>query len=83
MDCDVGPREAGVAQADLPSILPCSQSTMTQSGPERARILEILAPANICQRPIAGRLASSKTCFSRLDRNMLAPVSVVDIARGC
>jgi hypothetical protein len=59
----------------LPSILPCSQSTMTQSGPDLARTLETLAPGSICQRPMAGRLASAKTCFSRLDRNMMEAVS--------
>src|SRR5690349_5715268 len=34
----------GEPAACLPSILPCSQSTITQSAPDLARILEMLAP---------------------------------------
>ena len=49
----------------LPSILPCSQSTMTQSTPDRARILEMLAPGSICHKPMEGPLFSAKTCLRR------------------
>lgn len=35
----------------VPSILPCSQSTMIQSGLALARALDMLAPGNICQMP--------------------------------
>jgi hypothetical protein len=85
MDCHVGPRgEVGSTGADcLPSILPCSQSTMIQSAPDLARTLETLAPGSICQNPIAGRLASVKTCFSQLDFNILEPVAMADIERHC
>ena len=75
--------ELGLMQADsLPSILPCSQSTMTQSAPDLARTLETLAPGSICQNPMAGRLASAKTCLSRFDFNMLECVPVVDTKRS-
>lgn len=66
----------------LPSIFPCSQSTSTQSGPDLAKILEILAPGSICQRPMAGPLASAKTCFNRLDFNILEFDPVLDIRRS-
>lgn len=73
----------GSMRADsLPSILPCSQSTMIQSAPDRARTLEMLAPGSICQNPMAGRLASAKTCFSQLDFNILEPISMADIGRS-
>ncbi len=65
-----------------PSILPCSQSTMTQSAPDLARTLEMLGPGSICQNPMAGRLASAKTCFSLLDFSMLAPDSLVVMKRS-
>jgi hypothetical protein len=68
------PKTDSTEADSLPSILPCSQSTITQSGPDLARTLETLAPGSICQRPMAGRVASAKTCFSRLDRNMMASV---------
>lgn len=64
-------------------MLPCSQSTMTQSAPDLARILETLAPGSICQNPMAGRRPSVKTCFSLLDRSIFWPVSMADIARRC
>lgn len=36
---------------DIPSILPCSQSTHIQSGFDLANALETLVPGNICQIP--------------------------------
>jgi hypothetical protein len=68
------PKMDSIEANSLPSILPCSQSTITQSGPDLARALETLAPGNICHRPMAGRVASAKTCLSRLDRNMMESV---------
>jgi hypothetical protein len=70
----LGPKTDSTEADSLPSILPCSQSTITQSGPALARTLETLAPGSICQRPMAGRVASAKTCFNRFDRNMIGSV---------
>lgn len=39
------------AREDAPSILPCSQSTMIQSGFALASALDTLEPGNICYRP--------------------------------
>lgn len=52
----------------IPSILPCSQSTSTQSTPVRARVRETLEPGIICQHPNDGPFPSSKAT-----RNLLAP----------
>jgi hypothetical protein len=52
----------------IPSILPCSQSTTTQSTPVRARVRDTLEPGIICQHPNDGPFPSSKAT-----RNLLAP----------
>jgi hypothetical protein len=56
----------------IPLMRPCSQSTMIQSAPARARALEMLAPGSICQNPIAGPLPAWKTLRSRLAPCILA-----------
>jgi len=58
---------AEAPRLSLPSIFPCSQSTITQSAPALARILETLDPGIICQTPINGPLLAWKACFSLLD----------------
>ena len=50
---------------------PTSQSTMTQSTPDRARALEILAPGSICHNPMEGPFPSRKTCLSLLALSIL------------
>jgi hypothetical protein len=71
----------GSVSISVPSILPCSRSTMTQSTPVLARIRETLEPGSICQAPIAGRLPSRKTLASLLERSMLGPEVMVDRKR--
>lgn len=44
---------------NAPSMPPCSQSTSTQSTPDCANSLEIVAPGIICQPPKAGLFASN------------------------
>ena len=66
----------------LPSILPCSASTITKSAPVLASMRETFAPGNICQTPMAGRLPSRRTWASRLERIMLEPTSMVDRLRS-
>jgi hypothetical protein len=60
----------------LPSIFPCSQSTITQSAPALARILETLDPGIICQTPIDGPLLAWKACFSLLDWGIVVWVAM-------
>lgn len=64
---DANRHTSGSAWVSLPSIFPCSQSTMTHSAPALARILETLDPGIICQTPMDGPLLASKACFSLLD----------------
>lgn len=66
---------------NLPSIFPCSQSTITQSTPERARIREIFAPGSICHTPMEGPLFSIKACLSLFALIILFSGSIVENKR--
>ena len=60
-------------------MLPCSQSIITQSTPDLANILEILAPGSICQRPMLGPLFSVNAVFRWLDFCVFESDLIVDI----
>lgn len=64
-------------------MFPCSQSTNTQSTPDRARVLDTFAPGIICQQPIAAPFPSFKAVCSLLAACMVeGMVSALVVVRA-
>lgn len=65
-----------------PSMLPCSQSTSTQSHPDRARMRDTFAPGIICHMPMLC-LPWAKAVLSRLDACMVFILRSCGVIRVC